>query len=45
VERRTDLDTYYASAPFIREMIVLYLVSYMTATAMTTLLCWRWAAR
>jgi hypothetical protein len=43
VERRTDFDTYYASAPFISEMITLYLVAHMTAALVTTALCWRWA--
>ncbi|MFF3611407.1 MAB_1171c family putative transporter [Streptomyces sp. NPDC002580] len=43
VERRTDFDTYYASAPFIGEMITLYLVAHMTAALVTTALCWRWA--
>ncbi|MEW2163654.1 MAB_1171c family putative transporter [Streptomyces sp. NPDC007084] len=42
VERRADFDTYYASTPFIREMIVLYLVAYLVAAVTTTLLCWRW---
>ncbi|MGW2786477.1 MAB_1171c family putative transporter [Streptomyces populi] len=43
VERRTDFDTYYASAPFIGEMIMLYLLAHMTAALVTTLMCWRWA--
>ncbi|WP_051370321.1 MAB_1171c family putative transporter [Streptomyces sp. 142MFCol3.1] len=43
VERRTDFDTYYASAPFIGEMILLYLLAHMTAALVTTVLCWRWA--
>ncbi|MGW0997756.1 MAB_1171c family putative transporter [Streptomyces sp. NPDC002523] len=34
VERRTDFDTYYATTPFIAEMIVLYLVSHLTAVVM-----------
>lgn len=42
VERRTDFDTYYAGTPFIREMIVLYLVAHMAAAVTTTVLCWRW---
>ncbi|UUU25592.1 MAB_1171c family putative transporter [Streptomyces sp. DSM 40750] len=42
VERRTDFDTYYADTPFIREMIVLYLVAHMAAAVTTTTLCWRW---
>lgn len=43
VERHTDFDTYYATTPFIREMIVLYLLAHMTAALVTTALCWRWA--
>ncbi|WP_327727362.1 hypothetical protein OG250_09025 [Streptomyces sp. NBC_00487] len=45
VERRTDFDTYYAGTPFIREMIVLYLVAHMAAAFTTTFLCWRWTLR
>ncbi|WP_233359798.1 MAB_1171c family putative transporter [Streptomyces sp. GMY02] len=42
VERRTDLDTYYATTPFIAEMIVLYLLGHLTAVTVTTVssLCW-----
>ncbi|MFS8197939.1 MAB_1171c family putative transporter [Streptomyces sp. CWNU-52B] len=43
VDRHTDFDTYYATTPFIREMIVLYLVAHMTAALVTTVLCGRWA--
>ncbi|MFD6294338.1 MAB_1171c family putative transporter [Streptomyces sp. NPDC060235] len=42
VERREDFDTYYASTPFIAEMIVLYLLAHMVAAVTTTVLCWRW---
>ncbi|MET7982844.1 MULTISPECIES: MAB_1171c family putative transporter [unclassified Streptomyces] len=42
VERRADFDTYYATTPFIREMIVLYLMAHMVAAVTTTLLCWSW---
>ncbi|MDX2826773.1 hypothetical protein PV416_38345 [Streptomyces ipomoeae] len=42
VERRTDFDTYYATTPFVREMIVLYLLAHMAAAVTTTVLCWRW---
>ncbi|WP_338895498.1 MAB_1171c family putative transporter [Streptomyces sp. TG1A-60] len=45
VERRTDFDTYYATTPFIREMIVLYLVAHLAAACTTTALCWRWTPR
>ncbi|MEU8588717.1 MAB_1171c family putative transporter [Streptomyces sp. NPDC048664] len=43
VERRTDLDTYYARTPFIREMIALYLVAHLGATFTTATLCRRWS--
>ncbi|MEV0225415.1 MAB_1171c family putative transporter [Streptomyces sp. NPDC050704] len=43
VDRLTDFDTYYATTPFIREMIVLYLLAHMTAALVTTVLCRRWA--
>lgn len=45
VERLRDLDTYYANTPFIREMIVLYLVSLTTAGVAMNVMCWRWAAQ
>ncbi|MEU0987129.1 MAB_1171c family putative transporter [Streptomyces sp. NPDC005953] len=43
VERREDLDTYYANTPFIREMIVLYLLAHSVASVVMTVLCWRWS--
>ncbi|MFD9268879.1 DUF6545 domain-containing protein [Streptomyces goshikiensis] len=43
VERLTDLDTYYASTPFIREMILLYLLAHTTAGVIGSFLCARWA--
>ncbi|MEV6016994.1 MULTISPECIES: MAB_1171c family putative transporter [unclassified Streptomyces] len=43
VERRTDFDTYYASTPYIGEMIMLYLLAHMTAALVTTMMCRRWA--
>ncbi|MFF9309284.1 MAB_1171c family putative transporter [Streptomyces sp. NPDC014748] len=43
VERRTDLDTYYATTPFIAEMIVLYLLGHLTAVTVTTVSSLRWA--
>ncbi|MFE7133794.1 MAB_1171c family putative transporter [Streptomyces sp. NPDC057638] len=45
VERLRDLDTYYATTPFIREMIVLYLLAHSTAAVAMTVLCWRWSLR
>ncbi|MER5523443.1 MAB_1171c family putative transporter [Streptomyces sp. NPDC002677] len=43
VERRTDLDTYYATTPFIAEMIVLYLAGHLAAVTVTTVSSLRWA--
>ncbi|MEV8460838.1 MULTISPECIES: MAB_1171c family putative transporter [Streptomyces] len=43
VERRTDLDTYYARTPFIAEMIVLYLVAHLTAATVTMVSALGWA--
>ncbi|MGW2122872.1 MAB_1171c family putative transporter [Streptomyces sp. NPDC001758] len=43
VERRTDLDTYYATTPFIAQMIVLYLLAHLTTTTVTTVSALRWA--
>lgn len=43
VERLRDLDTYYASTPFIREMILLYLVAHTASSLVMTSLCWRWS--
>ncbi|OKK16909.1 hypothetical protein AMK16_24830 [Streptomyces sp. CB00455] len=43
VERLVDLDTFYVNTPYIREMIVLYLVAHTTAAVMMTVLCTRWA--
>ncbi|MDG4861518.1 hypothetical protein P8605_25610, partial [Streptomyces sp. T-3] len=43
VERLRDLDTYYANTPFIREMIVLYLLAEAGAAYGVCALCWRWS--
>jgi hypothetical protein len=43
VERLRDFDTYYAHTPYIREMIVLYLVALTVAGVAMTVMCWRWA--
>ncbi|NGO08684.1 hypothetical protein G5C60_13950 [Streptomyces sp. HC44] len=43
VERLRDLDTYYANTPFVREMIVLYLVAFTVAGVAMDVMCWRWA--
>ncbi|MBZ3905116.1 MULTISPECIES: MAB_1171c family putative transporter [Streptomyces] len=43
VERVRDFDTYYADTPFLREMIVLYLVGFTVAGVAMNVMCWRWA--
>ncbi|MEU2157323.1 hypothetical protein ABZ532_20285 [Streptomyces sp. NPDC019396] len=43
VERPRDFDTYYANTPFIREMLVLYLLALVVAGIVTMKACWRWA--
>lgn len=42
-ERRTDFDTYYATAPWVAEMVVLYLLAHLTATVVSALWALRWA--
>ncbi|GGZ11755.1 MAB_1171c family putative transporter [Streptomyces poonensis] len=42
VERRRDLDTYYATTPFMREGILLYLVAHTVACSITARLIWNW---
>ncbi|MEU1195299.1 MAB_1171c family putative transporter [Streptomyces sp. NPDC005813] len=42
-ERLRDFDTYYANTPFLREMIVLYLVALSAAGIAMNIMCWRWA--
>ncbi|MEU0113818.1 MAB_1171c family putative transporter [Streptomyces bobili] len=43
VERRTDLDTYYATTPCLREMILLYLLGHLAAAGVTAVSALRWA--
>lgn len=43
VERLRDFDTYYANTPFLREMIVLYLLAHTVAALVTTMMCLLWA--
>ncbi len=45
VEQVSLFDTYYANTPFIREMIVTYLVVQGVATLITSVLCWRWSSK
>ncbi|WP_404196819.1 MAB_1171c family putative transporter [Streptomyces tauricus] len=42
VERTRDLDTYYARTPYMREMILLYLVAHTAATAALAGMCLAW---
>lgn len=42
VERILDLDTYYASTPFMREEILLYLLAHTVAVLITSRLIWNW---
>ncbi|WP_330333561.1 hypothetical protein OHS33_30145 [Streptomyces sp. NBC_00536] len=43
VERLRDFDTYYANTPYIREMILIYLVAHTVAAVVMTVLCRRWS--
>ncbi|MFF8730127.1 MAB_1171c family putative transporter [Streptomyces sp. NPDC015171] len=45
VERLRDLDTYYATTPWMREMIVLYLLAHTVAVLLTSALLWTWESR
>ncbi|MFI6009181.1 DUF6545 domain-containing protein [Streptomyces sp. NPDC051243] len=42
VERLRDLDTYYANTPYMREMILLYLLAHTAAALVTNYLIWNW---
>ncbi|MEV7617328.1 DUF6545 domain-containing protein [Streptomyces sp. NPDC089799] len=42
VERPRDFDTYYAATPFIREMLLLYLLTHVTVAVATTVMCRKW---
>ncbi len=44
VERPVDFEVYYANTPYIREMVVLYLVAHTVAGVLVTTLCRRWLA-
>ncbi|ANP54831.1 hypothetical protein J2Z21_001517 [Streptomyces griseochromogenes] len=41
-ERLRDLDTYYATTPFMSEEILLYLVAHAVAVLITSRLIWNW---
>ncbi|MFB6635163.1 DUF6545 domain-containing protein [Streptomyces sp. NPDC056362] len=42
-ERLRDFDTYYFTTPFIREMIVTYLVAHFVAIGAATVVTWKWS--
>ncbi|MFC9926038.1 MAB_1171c family putative transporter [Streptomyces sp. NPDC127190] len=42
-ERLTDLDTYYANTPYMREMIALYLTGHLASTIVLSAVCLKWA--
>ncbi|WP_328560291.1 MAB_1171c family putative transporter [Streptomyces coelicoflavus] len=42
-ERLTDLDTYYAGTPFMREMILLYLLGHSAAMLVMCAVCVKWS--
>ncbi|MGX2992793.1 hypothetical protein JNUCC64_00625 [Streptomyces sp. JNUCC 64] len=44
-ERVQDLDTHYATTPFIREVVVLYLLAHTAAVLVTSYLIWSWQGR
>ncbi|MFJ6660271.1 MAB_1171c family putative transporter [Streptomyces sp. NPDC091377] len=41
-ERLRDLDTHYATTPFMREVILLYLIAHCGAVVITSKLIWEW---
>ncbi|GHD49061.1 DUF6545 domain-containing protein [Streptomyces mirabilis] len=43
VEQIRKFDAYYATTPFIREMIVLYVLAHAAASLTASRLCWRWS--
>ncbi len=44
LERQRDFDTFYANTPYIREMIVVYLLGHTATALVVSVTCWRWAA-
>jgi hypothetical protein len=45
VEQVTLFDAYYANTPYIREMIVTYLVAQAVAITAASAMCWRWSTQ
>ncbi|MER6348733.1 MAB_1171c family putative transporter [Streptomyces sp. NPDC001595] len=44
-ERIYDLDTYYATTPWMREHILLYLLEYLTSTVVSAWMIWTWISQ
>lgn len=42
-ERLRDLDTHYATTPWIREMIIVYLTWHIVVGVVVPVMCWRWS--
>ncbi|MEV7544162.1 DUF6545 domain-containing protein [Streptomyces sp. NPDC089915] len=42
VEQPRDFDTYYATTPFIREMLLLYLLAYLASAVAMAVVCRNW---
>ncbi|WP_371675769.1 MAB_1171c family putative transporter [Streptomyces sp. NBC_01276] len=45
VERLRDFDTYYANTPYVRLVIVSYLLAHSVAAATMVAMCWRWSVQ
>ncbi|MER6532083.1 MAB_1171c family putative transporter [Streptomyces sp. NPDC001508] len=45
VERIYDLDTHYASAPWMREHILLYLFAHMVSALVAAYMIWKWISK
>ncbi|MFI1285880.1 MAB_1171c family putative transporter [Streptomyces sp. NPDC020858] len=43
IEQQRDFDTFYATTPYAREMIVLYLTAHTATSLVVVTKCWRWA--
>ncbi|MFJ8011224.1 MAB_1171c family putative transporter [Streptomyces sp. NPDC096339] len=43
IEQQRDFDTFYATTPYVREMIVLYLSAHTATSLVVATKCWRWA--
>ncbi|MFD3756296.1 MAB_1171c family putative transporter [Streptomyces sp. NPDC058622] len=43
IEQQREFDTFYATTPYVREMIVLYLSAHTATSVVVATKCWRWA--